>query len=327
MSNSYESLRDRLLSANKNGISYNSISCAVGISRTAISQFANHGLRLRDEQLEIIDRYLNERDAEDASTVEATGTEAAPALACLPQTIAYRTEIGLYQTEEYRDTIGWLEYLHENRNMGVMIGYPGSGKTTIVGEFAKNRPSVRLIDCWPSMRLGDLLAEIASAIGIAISGNNYNKARQITKELAGRTDVMLVFDECENLRSSGGDVQKFDVIRKIWDTTKTPIVFCGTPELENILTRGGGRANLAQLYRRKYEIKLTGIKADEVRAILSDYNIELNAVEVLVRLAVDVKHGGMGNFVEVLHMALNAANGGQISEGDVKSAKQFKLLY
>ena len=37
----------------------------------------------------------------------------------------------------------------------------------------------------------------------------------------------------------------------------------GPPRLEEILTHGSGRANLSQLYRRKYEIKLTGIKPDE----------------------------------------------------------------
>ena len=77
---------------------------------------------------------------------------------------------------------------------------------------------------------------------------------------------MLIFDEADHLY--GWDVKKFEIIRQLWDETNTPIVLVGPPRLEEILTHGSGRSNLSQLYRRKYEIKLTGIKPDEVRAIL-----------------------------------------------------------
>ena len=83
---------------------------------------------------------------------------------------------------------------------------------------------------------------------------------------------MLIFDEADHLY--GWDVKKFEIIRQLWDETNTPIVLVGPPRLEEILTHGSGRSNLSQLYRRKYEIKLTGIKPDEVRAILAQYDVE-----------------------------------------------------
>ena len=45
-----------------------------------------------------------------------------------------------------------------------------------------------------------------------------------------------MFDECEYLKK--WDVDKFEIIRKIWDNTSTPVIFAGTQELENILDAG-----------------------------------------------------------------------------------------
>lgn len=315
----YDSLKNQLLAANRDGTTYAAIAAKTGVNRTAISEFVNRGRVIKPEQAEILLEYL---DGEPEAAEE-------PAVSIMPSAPMprYKTETGIYQTNEHLDVMGWCAFIHDERCMGVMVGFPGSGKTTIIREFARVTPDARIIDCWPSMRLGDLLAEVAGAIGVTISGNNYSKTQQVVKGLKSRDDIMLIFDECENLRNSGGDVTKFETIRKIWDATGTPVIFVGTPELENILTRGGGRANLAQLYRRKYEIKLQGIKADEVQKILADYNVEPEAAVILARLATDVKHGGMGNFVEVFRMALRAADGGRVTAKDVDDAKKFKLLY
>lgn len=313
-------LREQLLTAQAEGITFTAISGQTGVSRTAISQFVNKGLMLKPEQMAAIEETLQGTVSMQGQTT-ATGEVVMSTIG--PK--AYKTEIELYQTEEYREAIGWCKYIFAKRRMGVMIGFPGSGKTTILREFCKITPEAHYIECWPSMRMGDLLAALASAIGVSLRGNSYNKAQQIMRALRARSDVMFVFDESEYLRK--WDVDKFEVLRKIWDNTQTPILFAGTPELENVLTRGGGRANLSQLYRRKYEIKLNGIRAEEVRGILSDYNIAPDAAEMLVKIAVDAEHGGMGNFVELLDMALETAAGDVIDAGIVGGAKRYKLLF
>ena len=200
-----------------------------------------------------------------------------------------------------------------------------SNDTTILREFCKTTPIPRYISCWPTMIIGDLLKTIAAAIGITISGTKHDRVMQLVNALRNRTDVMLLFDEAENLRN--WNVKNFDILRKIWDETGTPVIFCGTQQLESLLTRGGGHDNLAQLYRRKLEIKLDGIQNDEVVAILRDYNITPDAANELIKIALDSKHGGMGNFVEILDMALEAADGEQIDKTILNGAKQYKLMY
>lgn len=216
------------------GITLASIASAIGISRTALSQLVNNGVPIREPYRTALIDFL--------SSEEAVATPAEPKR-------VYKQQLELYQATEFRDAIEWCQKVAENRCMGVMIGYPGSGKTTILREFGRLVDGARYIECWPNMRMGDLLRAVANAAGVAISGNNYVKAQQIVSALKTRSDIVLIFDECEYLKK--WDVDKFEVIRKIVDTTSTPVIFAGTQELENILTRGGGRGNLDQLYRRR----------------------------------------------------------------------------
>lgn len=304
-------LASRITAARESrGVTLAYIANAIGISRTALSQFVNNGVPIREPYHTALIDFL--------STEETAAAPSEPKQ-------AYKQQLELYQTTEFRDAIGWCQKVVENRRMGVMIGYPGSGKTTILREFGRLTPEAHYIECWPGMRMSDLLRAIANAAGIAVSGNNYVKAQQIVSALKARDDIVLMFDECEYLKK--WDVDKFEVIRKIWDNTSTPVIFAGTQELENILTRGGGRGNLAQLYRRKWEIKLEGVKAEEIRAILRDYDVTSDAAEMLTKIATDVRHGGLGNFAEILAMCLEAVAGGTIDGAAVQGAKEYKLLY
>ena len=123
-------------------------------------------------------------------------------------------------------------------------------------------------------------------------------------------------------------MDKFEILRKVWDNTGTPVILCGTDVLEGMLTRGRGRHdNLAQLYRRKVELKLNGIGQAEARTNLREYNVSDDAADALATIAADVKHGGMGTFVEILDICLEAAEGGQITGDILASARIYKLMY
>ena len=272
------------------------------------------------EQEAALEAWVAEIEAQDESAVEEEQEKAQPEkVPC-----AFKREIELYQTAEFREAIGLLEWTRAKRKMCVVIGYPGIGKTTIVKEFAKRVPDVHLIVCRTTMRVRDLLDTIADSLGIAAGGSNDERVRRIQRELAAREDTMLIFDEADHLYN-GWDVKKFELLRQLWDETSTPIVLVGPPRLEEILTHGSGRANLSQLYRRKYEIKLTGIKPGEVREILSQYDVEPRAAAELALIATDARHGGMGNFVEIFGMCLEAANGGTVTTEILAGARCYKL--
>jgi DNA transposition AAA+ family ATPase len=308
-------------------ISFQDVAKATGVNRPDISQLASRTKCLNAEKLRSLQEYINTIVEDAPPPAPAPSPTLTPsATSTVPEApTTYKTDVELYSTTDFERTLGWCGYIAKHRKTGVMIGHPGTGKTTVLQEFAKRNPSAKYIDCWPTMIIGDLLKTIAAALGITLTGTKHDRIMQIVSNLSNRTDVVLIFDEAENLNN--WTVKSFEVLRKVWDNTGTPVILAGTYQLENMLTRGGGRENLAQLYRRKYEKRLAGIQQHEAYAILREYNITPEAATELVRVAIDTEHGGMGNFVEILELCLEAAQGGRIDTAVVDNAKDYKLLY
>ena len=315
-------LRDKGVTINGTRYNYNfaQISAATGVSRSAISMFANGHLRIKPDQEQKLEEWVSAIEAQ-AESEQIREQEAEP-FGEVPR--EFKREIELYQTREFKEALGLLSWTREKRKMCVVIGNPGIGKTTVVREFARRVQGVHIIVCRSTMRMRDLLDTIADSLGIAVGGSNDERVRRIQRELAAREDTMLIFDEADHLYN-GWDVKKFELLRQLWDETGTPIVLVGPPRLEEILTHGSGRANLSQLYRRKYEIKLTGIKPDEVREILSQYDVEPHAAAELTLIATDARHGGMGNFIEIFGLCLEAAAGGTVTPEILAGARCYKL--
>lgn len=297
------------------GVTFAALANQTGISRSAISQAANQGLHLKPEQEAKLWSAINEIRGADARL--DTDQPTAP--------VRFKQAVELYETKEYKEAMGWCAYVYKKRKMGVLIGYPGSGKTTVLRNFCQTQPGVLYVEAWPQMRLGDLLETIAQGLGISIKGNNYKKTQALIDGLRGREDLMIVLDEAEHLAKD--NVDKLEVLRKIWDNTGTPVILCGTEQLAAMITRGPRRENLAQLYRRKMEIKLKGVSPAEARNMLRSYNVAADAADDLAAIAGDVKHGGMGTFVEILDLCLEAAEGGEITRAILASARKYKLMY
>lgn len=290
----------------EDGITFAEVGRKSGYSASAISQFVHHGktsVELEESLKELLMEHYG-------YTKEIEG---------------YNDNIELFPTKEFKEILGFCEDMRVRQKMGVVIGHPGSGKTTAVKEYVSRTEGALYIEACENMRMSDLLEIIASACGIELKrGSDYKKMQQIIGALVVKK-LIIIIDEAEYLKK--WDVSKFEILRKIWDNTKTPIIFCGTPELEMILTRGNGKDNLAQLYRRKYMMRLEGIKEKEIREILKKYNTNSRAKDLLTAVAIDVKHGGLGNFIEILELCLEAATGGEITENIVKEAMKYKMLY
>ncbi|MEW6065820.1 MAG: ATP-binding protein [Firmicutes bacterium] len=213
-------------------------------------------------------------------------------------------ELGTWETSDFVQSIGMCFRCREERTMGLLIGPPGSGKTTVINSFAQRFNDTVLITATVTMAVKDLLEVIAGAIGVTVYGGNNQRFKQIAEALK-RHPVTLIVDETENLitRSS---ISKIEILRQLHDMAGIGVIFCGTPRLEELIIRGpNGRDNLAQLYSRiLYRYRLKGISGKEVTNILTQYTADKAAVDELTAIATNTARGGLRMFTNVLRRCL-----------------------
>lgn len=305
---------------------------ATGISRSTLSQFVNNNSAPDPRKLEALAGYLEAEYgyefADDADAPGPTAPAGTDRPTAAPAPAIQRFGIGgrIYSTTDYVTAFGAMDEFRRAFATCVMIGHPGTGKTTVLKEYARQREDTWYVDCWPYMGTRDLLESIAEAMGITLKAGTVMKAtRQLLGELNHRPGGMLIYDEAENLR--GDNVKKLDTLRKLCDNTPTTALFAGTLQLEEALTKGSGMKSLAQITRRNRMIRMRGVKAEEVREMLKEYDLDQAAREGLIKIATDTAHGGMGNFVELLNICLNAAGSGAVTGRMLDAAKRYKLLF
>jgi len=295
-----------------------------GVPREQINRIVNGRAAETDDQAARILRTMAEwgyadhdEASEAAPEAEAHVPQEALRRAVQPQTAK------IHLTEDYRDAMGWLGKVRNFRAIGVMIGSSGAGKTTALQEYERITPGAHRIVCRRSMWVGDLVWEMARAIGVTLRGKTYRQIIQLQEELARRDDVMFLFDEAQQLRRRNSD--KLEEIRQIWDESNTPVVLAGTNQLQEVLAHWTGSDDVSQLASRMAPFRFHGIREPEVRALLREYDLTADAVKELVEVALDKENGGMRNLMSILSMCLEAAKGDRIDRGMVREAMGFKL--
>ena len=124
------------------------------------------------------------------------------------------------------------------RNVGLVHGYVGTGKTTCLKEYARRHPSTVLIESHPQMSTGTLLQVLSNALEV-VPARQTNDARFLALVDALRgTDTLLAVDEAENLQPAA-----LDDLRRIRDLAGIGVVLVGTEELNNLIKPAHGRFN------------------------------------------------------------------------------------
>lgn len=295
----------------EHGLTYTQVATQIGYNRANISNLANQ-FTATDKVKEAVVDFLSSYYNNNIDNVDSLAS--------------FKTEIEIYPTAEFIKALGFIEDMRRRKKMGCMIGAPGCGKTTVIEEYAKRNENVVVIEACSGMRESDLLEEIADGLGITLKGGSSDKKiKQIKREYGGE-DVMFIIDEAEYLKK--WNVDKFEVLRKIWDKTSIPIVLVGTEKLKkHLVTGGNGMDNLAQLYRRLYKFEFEGIRKKEVYEMLEDFNIDKKSVDILVEIAINYAFGGMGNFVEILELCLEETNGNKITREITENAMRYKMMF
>jgi hypothetical protein len=292
------------------GVLMTSIAEVTGVARPSISGLVNHGgASLNPERQEKLWSWYDDWKASRAGALE-------DAMPGVPGG-EFKQGLSIFPTADFTEAIGWCGYISEHNKIGVLIGMPGTGKTTIAKRLVEILPRAIYIEAWQSMKMGDMLEEIGSKLGLMLKGSLTKKTRDIMAALTG-SNVTLIVDEAEYLKK--WNIEKLDVLRKIHDNTGIALILIGTPAFRNVLNK----SDATQLSRRMFVLDLRGCTKAEVRRELNAYNIEPEAADVLAAIASDTDHGGMGSYALMMELCLDAAVGGRITMAMLQEARQYK---
>lgn len=291
------------------GISYQSIADAAQVNRSYVSTLANRGAApVGAEGMERLWNWVD--DWKRSQGIQSEGENA--------ESTGSKQTIDLIRTKDLLGALGFADFCVRHHEIGVLIGMPGTGKTTVAGILKDKLPRAIRIEAWLSMRLGDLLDEIATGLGIELRGTLNSKTQKLIRALKQQPDTVILVDEAEYLKK--WNVEKLDVLRKLHDNAGVAILLFGTPAIANVLNR----RDTTQLSRRMFQYSFSGARKDEIRQALRGYNMDESVVERLAAMAADTAHGGMGTYTKMLELCLYATQGERITDATLAEAAMYK---
>ncbi len=144
----------------------------------------------------------------------------------------------------------------------VLHGASGIGKTKSIEKYMEDHTTVNMVSIRPDFTIKAVLQTIANEINVDSTGSNFEVTNRILLKLKD-SNRMLIFDEAEYLSD-----KSLDIIRRIYDMAKIPIVLVGMPKLfHNIKSL---RKGFEQIANRMVSYNLgTPSKDDQENIILA----------------------------------------------------------
>ncbi|HYM62519.1 MAG TPA: AAA family ATPase [Thermoanaerobaculia bacterium] len=150
----------------------------------------------------------------------------------------------LYESAQHREALARLEYAVEEKDLALLVGSIGSGKTTLsralIDRIGESRPVVLLIN--PRLTPTQLLHAVASGLGLTPMRTRNGVLDQIHTSLyelyEQRREPVLMIDEAQLIPRKA----TFDEIRlltnfQLDDENLLTVILIGQPELEARLDR------------------------------------------------------------------------------------------
>src|SRR5712691_6154369 len=150
----------------------------------------------------------------------------------------------LYESPQHREALARLEYAVEEKDLALLVGNIGSGKTTVsralIDRLGDTRPIVLLIN--PRLTPTQLLRTIAAGLGIEPARYRNELLDQLHSKLfelyEQKREPVLIIDEAQLIPSKA----TFDEIRlltnfQLDDQNLLSVLLIGQPELERRLDR------------------------------------------------------------------------------------------
>jgi DNA transposition AAA+ family ATPase len=215
----------------------------------------------------------------------------------------------------------------KRRHAGLVLGWPGVGKTTALRHYLCRNPSALGMRVTYAGRnkqgvLSDLCGALkAEADGEARTQSLYNAAlRELTRREPREYDYqvapsLLVLDEANHLSDAG-----LEVVRDLHDQAEIGIVLLGNVELRIRLERGANRwtsGYLPLLSRITSRMDLKEITRGDLAAFAAHHGLDGPSVAYLAKQA---RQGGLRTVNALILQARDLAGGGTPGLAHLKDA-------
>ncbi|AHE95151.1 TPA: AAA family ATPase [Campylobacter fetus subsp. venerealis] len=223
----FEDIRNELSSyLTDKEVSASALARSIGVSPGAISQFKKGEYKGDNEGLaKKIKAYLNSQNAKKNAPV---------------QTVEFREDV--FKGLDYQMSNFAINEAANEREIALIYGAAGTGKTTILKEYVKANPNAVFVEATPHTSAKSLLDDLAEVLKISVPLSLNGKLKAIAKHLSGCERILLI-DEAEHL-----PLKALEDLRRIHDFSRTPLVLVGTEILlQNLM---GRNKELRQLYSR-----------------------------------------------------------------------------
>lgn len=204
------------------GVSQSQVAAALGISKTALSQY-------------LADKYVGDCAKIDAKVAAFLKLQEERA-----QNV--KLEVGFVETKTAKQILSFLGLAHVLGQQGIIYGASGLGKTTALQEYQRRNPQCVLIKPDTGYTAKVLLQEICKALGVDNKGNIHDLTERVVDALRG-SGRMIMVDEAELL-----PLRALETLRRIHDKTGCSVVLVGMPKL--LLNLKGSHSEFKQLYGR-----------------------------------------------------------------------------
>jgi len=214
----------------------------------------------------------------------------------------------LYESDQHREALARLEYAVEEKDLALLVGDIGSGKTTLsralIDRVGEARPFILLIN--PRLTPVQLLRSVAQGLGIEPARFRNDLLDQIHTRLYAlyeeKREPVLMIDEAQLIPTK----QTFDEIRlltnfQLDDQNLLSVILIGQPELETRLDRDA-YAPLRQRIGLRYRLGPLTLE-DTCRYIAHRIDIAGGARNPFSRAAMEEIHqvsGGIPRLINTL---------------------------
>jgi DNA transposition AAA+ family ATPase len=190
-------------------------------------------------------------------------------------------------TKTAQKIVNVCQYAQTLRDMGLVIGSPGTGKTCAVEYYQAAHPNVFMATMEPAKSsVHHVLLELATLLRLS-ERSALAISDAIVRRLKGR-DALLLIDEAQHLNSSA-----IDQLRTIHDKARCGVVLLGNESIVGKLGDAQRTPQLAQLYSRfgLRETLQRPLNAD-IDALLKAWGVDDRDEKAFMRLVAG-KPGGL----------------------------------